>query len=59
MGQVFTWGRAHPGRRVSMTTQNKNTLNKDATIVGSQAFPFISVLFRQEKMVIKRKYEPA
>jgi hypothetical protein len=34
MGQVFTWGKPHPGRRVSMTTQNKNTLNKHATIVG-------------------------
>ena len=34
MGQVFTWGRAQPGQRVSMTTQNKNTVNNDSTIVG-------------------------
>jgi hypothetical protein len=59
MGQVFTWGRAHPGQRVSMTIQNKNTLNKDATIVGFQVVPFISVFFRQEKMVVQRKYKLA
>ena len=46
MGQVFTWGKPHPGRRVSMTAQNKNTLNKDATIVGDpKRFPLYRFIF--------------